>query len=142
MTDSIIQGVTDYFMACPLLKDGAFRVNSLGDTPIEYAIETGIGNPVLRTYLDGSSVRQYKFNFSSREYFSLDRAESIANSEFYERLADWIEKQSADGVLPDMPEGCQAESMEVDAPGYSFDATMTRAKYTIQLTLNYFKEAN
>lgn len=62
-------------MACPLLKDGAFRVNSLGDTPIEYAIETGIGNPILRTYLDGSSVRQYKFNFSSREYFSLDRAE-------------------------------------------------------------------
>jgi hypothetical protein len=75
VTDSIIQGVTDYFMACPLLKDGAFRVNSLGDTPIEYAIETGIGNPILRTYLDGSSVRQYKFNFSSREYFSLDRAE-------------------------------------------------------------------
>ena len=30
MADSIIQAVTDYFVDCPLLKDGVFRVDALG----------------------------------------------------------------------------------------------------------------
>lgn len=140
MTESIIQGLTNYFMACPLLKDGVFRVDALGNEAVEYVIETGVVSPVITTYLDGSSIRQYKFNFGSREYYSLDRLENIQNSTFYEKLCDWIEEQSAAENLPDMPEGCTAEKIIVDAPGYMFDASMTNARYQIQLTLQYFKE--
>ena len=140
MTESIIQGLTDYFMKCPLLKDGVFRVDSLGNEAVEYTIETGVVSPVMQTYLDGSSVRQYKFNFGSREYYSLDRLENIQNSTFYEKLCDWIEAQSDAGILPDMPEKCEAEKLIVNAPGYMFDATMKTARYQIQLTLQYFKE--
>ena len=140
MTESIIQRLTDYFMKCPLLRDGVFRVDSLGNEAVEYTIETGVVSPVIQTYLDGSSVRQYKFNFGSREYYSLDRLENIQNSTFYEKLCDWIEVQSDAGILPDMPEKCEAEKLIVNAPGYMFDATMTTARYQIQLTLQYFKE--
>ena len=128
MTESIIQGLTDYFMKCPLLKDGVFRVDSLGNEAVEYTIETGVVSPVIQTYLDGSSVRQYKFNFGSREYYSLDRLENIQNSTFYEKLCNWIEAQSDAGILPDMPEKCEAEKLIVNAPGYMFDATMTTAR--------------
>jgi len=141
MTDSIIQGLTDYFMACPLLRDGVFRVDALGNEAIEYVIETGITSPIVQEYIDGSSVRQYQFNFGSREYYSLDRVENIQNSTFYERLCDWIEEQSSAGNLPDMPEGCTAEKLTINAPGYMFDASMVNARYQIQLTLQYFKEA-
>ena len=131
MIDSIIKGLTDYFMKCPLLKDGVFRVDALGNEAVEYTIETGVVSPVIQEYLDGSSIRQYKFTFGSREYYSLDRLENICN---------WIESQSKAGVLPEMPEKCEAEKLIVDAPGYMFDATMTTARYQIQLTLQYFKE--
>ena len=97
-------------------------------------------SPVIQEYLDGSSIRQYKFTFGSREYYSLDRLENIQNSTFYENLCNWIESQSKAGVLPEMPEKCEAEKLIVDAPGYMFDATMTTARYQIQLTLQYFKE--
>lgn len=140
MIDSIIQGLTDYFMKCPLLKDGVFRVDALGNEAVEYTLETGVVSPVIQEYLDGSSIRQYKFNFGSREYYSLDRLENIQNSTFYENLCNWIESQSKVGVLPEMPEKCEAEKLIVDAPGYMFDATMTTARYQIQLTLQYFKE--
>ena len=86
MIDSIIQGLTDYFMKCPLLKDGVFRVDALGNEAVEYTIETGVVSPVIQEYLDGSSIRQYKFTFGSREYYSLDRLENIQNSTFYENL--------------------------------------------------------
>lgn len=38
---SIMDGIADYFLRCPLLKDGVFRVDALGPDPVEYTIETG-----------------------------------------------------------------------------------------------------
>lgn len=140
MADSIIAGITDFFMACPLLQDGVFRVNALGDQAIEYAIETGIFTPVLRTYVNGDTERQYQFNFVSREYFSMDRIQSIQSSEFYEKFANWVEMQNWNENFPDMPEGCQPLSLSVLSPGYIFDASMRSARYQIQLQLTYLKE--
>ena len=63
---SVLEGVTEYFLRCPLLKDGVFRVDALGPDPVEYTIETGIFDPVIQRYVDGSSERQYQFQFGSR----------------------------------------------------------------------------
>ena len=73
MVKSIIEGVADFFKDCPLLNAGVFRVDALGDEPQEYTIETGIFNPIIETYIDGSSDRRYQFNFGSREYYNMDR---------------------------------------------------------------------
>lgn len=139
--DSIIKGITDYFVECPLLKDGVFRIDTLGPDPVEYTIETGIFDPVIQPYVDGSSDRQYQFQFGSREFYSMDRIQNIENSTFYERFADWVEQNSIKGILPDMPDGMEAESLEVLSPGYIFDGAMKNARYQISLRLLYFKEA-
>lgn len=137
---SIIAGVTDYFMNCPLLQDGVFRVEALADSPVEYAIETGIFNPVITQYVNGDSERQFQFNFTSREYYSMDRLQNIQNTEFYENLADWVEKQDRAEDYPELPEGCSPLSMEVMSPGYIYDASMRNARYQIQMRLTYYKE--
>ena len=93
MVNSIIEGITNFFMQCPLLKDGAFRVDALGDKGVEYTIETGIFTPVVRTYVNGDTERIYQFNFGSREFYSLDRLQNIENSAFYEEFAAWVEEQ-------------------------------------------------
>lgn len=141
MADSIIEGLTDYFLRCPLLKDGVFRVDALGSEPVEYALESAITSPVVRTYVDGSSIRQYQFNFNSREAYSMDRILAIQNENFYENFCSWVEEQSMIGNLPEMPEGCEAQALTVLAPGFMMDATMENAFYQVQLRLQYFKEA-
>lgn len=141
MVESIIEGLDKFFRNCPLLKDGVFRVDSLGDEPIEYALETGITSPVIKTYIDGSSIRQYQFNFNSREFYSMDRVQMIQNSTFYELFCQWVEEESARGNLPEMPEGCKAEKLTVLTPGFMFDASLVNARYQVQLNLQYFKEA-
>ena len=138
---SIVSAICDYFMACPLLKDGVFRVDALGDQPNEYSIEVGIGTAIVEEYIDGSSVRQKFFTFASREYYSLDRIQNIVNDEFYEELADWIEEQNRIGNLPRLPAGMEAERIIIQAPGYMLDANEENARYQIQLSLQYFKEA-
>lgn len=141
MIKSIIEGVTAFFSSCPILADGVFRVDALGDQPQEYTIEIGIFNPVIETYIDGSSDRRYQFNFSSREYYGMDRAQNIANSSFYEDFAAWVEAQDAAGCFPELPEGMHAEQLSVLSSGYLFDESMQNARYQIQLELIYHKEA-
>ena len=138
---SVLEGITDFFLQCPLLKDGVFRVDALGPDPVEYTIETGIFDPVIQRYVDGSSERQYQFQFGSREFYGMDRIQNIENSTFYEEFADWVEMKSNEGVLPELPKGMHAEELEVLSPGYIFDGAMKNARYQISLRLVYFKEA-
>lgn len=138
---SIIGGITDFFMKCPLLKDGVFRVDALGEHAVEYTIETGIFDPILRRYVNGDTERQYQFNFGSREFYSMDRLQNIQNSAFYEEFADWVEEQNRNENFPELPEGCEPRSLEVLSPGYIYDGSMRNARYQIQLRLTYYKEA-
>lgn len=140
-TDSIIDALEKYFIGCELLKDGALRVDYLGEKPVEYTIEVLPCDPVVKRYLGGSTVRQYLFAFGSREFYSQERLQNIQNSAFYERLADWVETRSMSGVLPELPDGMEAQQLEVVSSGYLFDGSMTNARYQIQLRLLYFKEA-
>lgn len=140
MVNSIIEGITNYFMQCPLLRDGAFRVDALGEKPIEYVIETGIFDPVVRTYVNGDTERMYQFTFGSREFYSMDRLQNIQNSAFYEQFADWIEEQNWNSNFPELPEKCTPQELAVLSPGYLYDMTMKHARYQIQLQLNYYKE--
>lgn len=139
--DSIIDALEKYFIGCELLKDGALRVDYLGEKPVEYTIEVLPCDPVVKRYLGGSTVRQYLFAFGSREFYSQERLQNIQNSAFYERLADWVETKSMPGVLPELPDGMEAQQLEVVSSGYLFDGSMTNARYQIQLRLLYFKEA-
>ncbi len=139
--DSIIDALEKYFIGCELLKDGALRVDFLGEKPVEYTIEVLPCDPVVKRYLGGSTVRQYLFAFGSREFYSQERLQNIQNSAFYERLADWVETKSMSGVLPELPDGMEAQQLEVVSSGYLFDGSMTNARYQIQLRLLYFKEA-
>lgn len=139
--DSIIDALEKYFIGCELLKDGALRVDYLGEKPVEYTIEVLPCDPVVKRYLGGSTVRQYLFAFGSREFYSQERLQNIQNSAFYERLADWVETKSMSGVLPELPDGMEVQQLEVVSSGYLFDGSMTNARYQIQLRLLYFKEA-
>jgi hypothetical protein len=139
--DSIIDALEKYFIGCELLKDGALRVDYLGEKPVEYTIEVLPCDPVVKRYLGGSTVRQYLFAFGSREFYSQERLQNIQNSAFYERLADWVETKSMSGVLPELPDEMEAQQLEVVSSGYLFDGSMTNARYQIQLRLLYFKEA-
>lgn len=139
--DSVIDALEKYFIGCELLKDGALRVDYLGEKPVEYTIEVLPCDPVVKRYLGGSTVRQYLFAFGSREFYSQERLQNIQNSAFYERLADWVETKSMSGVLPELPDGMEAQQLEVVSSGYLFDGSMTNARYQIQLRLLYFKEA-
>lgn len=145
----IINVLSDFFMQCPLMKDGSFNIDYLGESPIQYALEVLPCNPLVKKYVDGSGVYRYQFAFTSREYCNQERMQAIDNSAFYEDFYNWVESlnykdESGKSRLPDLSQckGLTAKSIHCLTNGYAFEGTMTNARYQIQVELQYIKEVN
>ena len=140
---SMIHAIYDFMRACPLLdEDGRVRVNFLGEEPIEYVIEEVPADPIIKRYIDGSSIRQMLFIFGSREDYDKNAMQNMLSSDFYEKLSAWFEKQTECEQLPQLPDGYQAKSIEAITTGYAMEADELgkTARYQIQCKLTYYKE--
>lgn len=112
-------------------------VDFLEDEAITYTIEPVPIEPIIRQYTDGSSLRQYVFQFGSREYYDNSVAQNIENLDFYERFRKEIENNNREGILPDI-DGIQ--SIECLTEGTIQDVQNGVAKYVIQMRITYLVE--
>lgn len=135
--NAVIESIRNYIMMFPKLKDGCLLVDILGSKPIEYVVESIPCDPIYKRYVDGDCQKQFLFIFASREYFSEEVTQNIANLGFYEEFALWIEQNNRSGILPDLGDGRSAVSIEVLTGGYAFSAESDTARYQTQLRLIY-----
>lgn len=135
----MIEKIKEYFLEHIQLAQEFenILVDFIGDEAITYTIEPIPVEPVIRPYTDGSSLRQYVFQFGSREYYDNGVAQNIENLDFYERFKNEIETKNRNGVLPDV-EGIQ--SIECLTDGTIQDVQNGTAKYIIQMRITYIKE--
>lgn len=138
---SIIESIKEYMSSCPLLANGNINVDFLSSDGIEYTIETIPCEPIVKYYIDGSSLRQYEFILASRKFYGTDVVQNIQNSAFYENLAEWIENNSRNKILPVMENKKQfAEKIEILTHGSLISEDAKTAVYQIQLRLIYLQE--
>lgn len=140
---TIVESVKNFILTCPLLDDlKRLNIDFLPEDPDTYSIE-GIPAPEkIATYLDGSTERQFVFVFAARLYYSEEVRNNIENSGFYEKFAEWLEKQTEADNLPILDEGRTASKIEAMSSGYLYDIAgdLTNARYQIQCRLIYDKE--
>lgn len=140
----IIKALRDYIRTCPHLDtfNNAIRVNVnyLEPDADTYSIEEVPINPIVKKYVNGDSIRQYAFIFTSREPYGVDIFQNIDNSGFYEKFADWIENNNDNEIFPLLDNGLKPLSIEVTTTGYAFEVTNDTAQFQIQLRLKYFKK--
>lgn len=139
----IIDALRNYIRNCPHLDtfNNAIKVNVnyLEGNPDTYSIEEVPINPIVRKYVNGDSIRQYAFIFTSREPYGIDVLQNIDNSGFYEKFADWIENNNDKGIFPLLDNGLEPLAIEVTSTGYAFAVTEDTAQFQIQLRLKYLK---
>lgn len=136
----MIEKIRDYFKSKVTLAEefDNILVDFLGEDATSYSIEPIPVDPVLKSYADGGSLRQYVFQFGSREFYDNSVAQNINNLGFYERFQEEIETNNKNGVLPDI-KGIQ--SIECLNNGTIQDVQNGTAKYVIQMRITYEKEA-
>lgn len=140
----IIESIRNYMrnLECLDTFNNAIRVNVnyLEENPDTYSIEEVPVEPVVKKYINGDSIRQYAFIFTSREPYGVDVLTNIDNSGFYEKLADEIERNNENEIFPLLDDGLEPLKIEVTSTGYAFAVTEDTAQYQINLRLKYFKK--
>lgn len=140
----IIDSLRAYIRTCPHLEtyNNAIKVNVnyLEPNVDTYSIEEIPIEPILKRYVNGDSIRQYAFIFTSREPYGIDVLQNIDNSGFYEKFADWIENQNDNEIFPLLDNGLEPLEIKVTSTGYAFAVTEDTAQFQIQLRLKYFKK--
>ena len=133
----MIDKLRTYFFELGIIDENSnINVDFLSNEPIQYVIEPIPIEPVLRQYADGSSLRQFVFQFGSREYFGADVIQNMKNTEFYEDFSALIEDNNKKGVLPNI-NGIQ--SIECLSNGTINEDNTDNAKYVIQMRITYYK---
>lgn len=117
------------------------NVDFLPEAGVEYSIDTTPSTEIVRRYVDGSSIRQYLFVIRSVEDYGTDVLQNLSNSGFYEELAAWMEQQTWDGSVPQLPTGLHAQRIEAQSTGYLFSPGAKTGRYQIQCRLLYYQEA-
>ena len=140
----IIKALRDYIRTCPHLDtfNNAIKVNVnyLEPDADTYSIEEVPIEPILKKYVNGDSIRQYAFIFTSREPYGVDVLQNIDNSGFYEKFADWIEENNNNEIFPLLDNELEALEIKVTSTGYAFAVTEDTAQYQINLRLKYYKK--
>ena len=140
----IIDSIRNYMrnLNCLDTFNNAIRVNVnyLEPNADTYSIEEVPVEPIVKKYINGDSIRQYAFIFTSREPYGVDVLTNIDNSGFYEKLADEIESNNNNEILPILDKNLEALTIEVTSTGYAFAVTEDTAQFQIQLRLKYFKK--
>lgn len=139
----IIDSIRNYMrnLNCLDTFNNAIRVNVnyLEPNADTYSIEEVPVEPVVKKYINGDSIRQYAFIFTSREPYGADVLTNIDNSGFYEKLADEIENNNNNEIFPLLDNGLEPLEIKVTSTGYAFAVTEDTAQFQIQLRLKYFK---
>lgn len=83
---------------------------------------------------------QYVFDISAKE-FSISDDQRKTNIAMCENIANWMENLTKKRLLPVMPKGLQALSLEVITNGYLIDVEQDNnaGRYYIQCRLTYLK---
>lgn len=140
----IIDSIRNYMrnLKCLDTFNNAIRVNVnyLEENPDTYSVEEVPIEPIVKKYINGDSIRQYAFIFTSREPYGIDVLTNIDNSGFYEKLADEIEINNNNEIFPSLDNGLEPLSINVTSTGYAFAVTEDTAQFQIQLKLKYFKK--
>lgn len=138
---AIVESLRDFLKECPYLPEyfKYINVEYLGAEEDSFGIESVVADPVLREYVDGSSIRQYQFYFTSRELHSMDVVENVQNSQFYELFSEWLRLCTKNRILPNLTGNRKAIDIRANTQGYVVSAENSKAQYMVQCCLRYFK---
>lgn len=140
---TIIDGVRAWLKTYEGLADGRLSVDFLPEEAKSYSVDTVPTTEIVKRYLDGSSIRQFLFCVSSREFYSDNIVQNVDNQAFYEGLATWLERKSNLRQFPNIGTGRTVRSIEISSTAYPFvvDEHGT-ARYQLQLKLTYFQKGD
>ena len=139
--NSVLDGIMQYLKTYTGVGSNPVWVDFLGQTPTEYGVIPLPGARIVEEYLNGASLREFPFAFNAT-MATADDTTRLANSDFFETFAAWLESQTLAGTLPTLEAGKTAEEIIATGWGYLFQQGESGTGiYQIQCKLTYAQSA-
>ena len=134
---NITQGIKEYLETYTPLSSGVY-VEFVGETPTEYSIVMLPELEKIEEYIVSGGVYGRHFLLNMRAATNED-ADRLQNNGFYEDFAEWLRTQSEAGILPSLPSGYTAVSIEALSNGFLMESSevLSTAVYSINCRLVY-----
>ena len=135
------QGLMDYLKKCPQLADEKFNFDFIGDN-VGYSVTIPPNAPDVSKDVLENTKCQLAFYILSTKSFGADEKNNIENLDFFQKIREWLEKQNAASVYPDLGADKVVSGVYATTDGY-IEATKTQiGRYEIQARVEYTKKAN
>lgn len=138
---NIMEQVRQFLRTYPPLSNDKINVDFLPEDSRSYSLETVPAQEVIRSYVDGSSVRQCLFVLASREVYGEEVKQQLENLDFYWDFSEWLKEKTRKEELPDLGKGKQALSIHATTSGYAFAVNANSARYQIQCRLEFLQRS-
>lgn len=139
---NIMENVRGFIRTYPPLAENKLNVDFLPADACSYSVEAIPANDVMRTYLDGSTIRQFLFVLASRESYGGEVLQQLENLGFYEAFAAWLYQQNLQKNFPVLGEGKTVTKIEATTPGYALSTGESKARYQIQCRMEFMQRSD
>lgn len=137
MSESIIEGLRDYFAECPLLSGISF-IDWVSEATDSYGIIPE-GDSVIKKFITGGGKREYSFTLQVR--LAAEDKRSAENTRWMEKMEQWCEDQNSAKNFPHMPDGCVPAKISAEKGVlYERDKAGRTGLYKMRFKLNYIKK--
>lgn len=137
MSQSIIEGLRDYFAECPLLS-GCGSVDWVSDTVGSYGIIPE-SDSEIKKFISGGGKREFSFSLQIR--LETENKKSIENPELMEEIERWCAVRNAEKNFPHMGSGCIPTKISAEKGVlHERDKAGRTGLYKIRFKLNYIKK--
>jgi hypothetical protein len=133
--------VRQFLRTYPPLSDDKLNVDFLPESAKSYSVEAVPAQEIIRSYVDGSSVRQCLFVVASREIYGEEVPQQLENLEFYQNLSDWLKEKTRKKELPNLGDSKQVLMIGATTSGYAFSADSNHARYQLQCRMEYLQRS-
>lgn len=137
---TLIEAVRDFLKKYPDLKNNQLNVDFLPPDAATYSVDVVPIKSVVKTYRDGTSLRQFAFVLAARSYWGPDFRQQVDNLGFFEAFEGWLDAQNRARNFPNLGEGRTVRKLEVTTSGYAFAPDTDLARYQIQCKITYFQK--
>lgn len=134
---SITQGIKTFLETYSPLSGGIY-VEFVGEQPTEYSVVMLPELEKIQEYISHGGIYGRHFLLNMRAATNED-ADRLQSSGFFEDFQEWLMSQTEAGVLPTLPTGYTALSIEALSNGYLMESSevLSTAVYSINCRLVY-----
>jgi len=135
--NSFAQGIKEFLETYTPLAGGVY-VEFVGEQPTEYAVVMLPELEKIQEYIVHGGIYGRHFLLNMRAA-TVEDADRLQSSGFFEDFQEWLMSQTEAGVLPTLPTGYTALSIEALSNGYLMESSevLSTAVYSINCRLVY-----